>query len=113
LWADLGPGDPGYRLRPGRTGFDPLEQQQEFARFQGLAYKSIFWNRYTRHLTTIAFAALLAFLAFEGNFAAIGVIAIVAGAIGLLSRISGEHVRELRRKHRRPDMPFKSYDGEM
>jgi hypothetical protein len=35
LWADLGLGDPGYRLRPGRTGFDPLEMYAEYARTLG------------------------------------------------------------------------------
>jgi hypothetical protein len=36
LWAHLGPGDPGYRLRPGRTGFDPFEQTLEYSRAVGI-----------------------------------------------------------------------------
>jgi hypothetical protein len=49
LWADLGPGDPGYRLRPGRTGFDPFETQQEMARSFGLLLKSTLLGRVAAH----------------------------------------------------------------
>ncbi|HLG12051.1 MAG TPA: hypothetical protein VI876_09850 [Dehalococcoidia bacterium] len=46
LWANLGPGDPGYRLRPGRTGFDPFEQTLEYARVLGILAASALRGRF-------------------------------------------------------------------
>jgi hypothetical protein len=45
LWADSGPGDPGYRLRPGRTGFDPMETYADHGRFYGSLLASLYQPR--------------------------------------------------------------------
>jgi hypothetical protein len=45
LWADLGPGDPGYRLRPGMTGFDPVDTYAEYGRVIGLLLKGAVTGR--------------------------------------------------------------------
>jgi hypothetical protein len=90
-----------------------LEQQLEMARLQGMGFKFIFWGKYTRHATIVGFVALLTALALAGEFTTIGLIAAFGSAVGLLWRISHEHLTELRRKRRRTDMPFKSYDGDM
>jgi hypothetical protein len=36
------PGFPGYRTRPGRTGLDPLDNNREAARAEGLFYRKLF-----------------------------------------------------------------------
>ena len=100
-------------MRPGRTGFDPLEQKQEMARLQGMGFKYVFWGRYSRYATVVGFVALMTVLFLNEEFEAVAVIGAVAGAIGLLWRISHEHLMELRRRHRRTDMPFRTYDGDM
>jgi hypothetical protein len=45
LFRGLGPGDPGYRLRPGASGLDPLEAYMEQGRVIGLILKSLLDNR--------------------------------------------------------------------
>jgi hypothetical protein len=42
---DLGPGDPGYRLRPGASGFDPFETYQETGRVFGLLLRDFLTGR--------------------------------------------------------------------
>jgi hypothetical protein len=44
LFRGLGPGDPGYRLRPGASGLDPMESYMEQGRVIGLIIKSI-WDK--------------------------------------------------------------------
>ncbi|HWC30396.1 MAG TPA: hypothetical protein VG845_09975 [Dehalococcoidia bacterium] len=64
LWADLGPGDPGYRLRPGRTGFDPFETYQEYARVFGMLLKAVIvgdLGRYPLASLVVLFALLHVF----------------------------------------------------
>ena len=41
LFTGLGPGDPGYRLRPGASGLDPMESYLEQGRVIGLLLKSL------------------------------------------------------------------------
>ena len=40
--STLAPGQPGYRNRPGRTGLDPFENDQEQGYMIGLAIRSLF-----------------------------------------------------------------------
>ena len=40
LYSGLGPGDPGYRLRPGASGFDPVEMYAEYGRVLGNLFSS-------------------------------------------------------------------------
>ena len=44
LFRGLGPGDPGYRLRPGASGLDPMEAYMEQGRVIGLLLKSLIEN---------------------------------------------------------------------
>ena len=48
LWAGLGPGDPGYRLRPGASGLDPFETWAESGRVLGTLLKSALTGRLGR-----------------------------------------------------------------
>ena len=41
LFRGLGPGDPGYRLRPGASGLDPMESYMEQGRVMGLLLVSL------------------------------------------------------------------------
>jgi hypothetical protein len=45
LFSGLGAGDPGYRLRPGASGLDPLEAYDEMGRVTGLVLKSMLDGR--------------------------------------------------------------------
>ena len=63
LWADLGPGAPGFRLRPGRTGFDPWEMYMEYARMLGLLLRAAFTGRLGPY-PVASLVLLLAFLTF-------------------------------------------------
>lgn len=45
LWSNLGPGDPGYRLRPGASGLDPMETYTEGGRVFGLLIKGAVTGR--------------------------------------------------------------------
>ena len=73
LWADLGAGDPGYRLRPGRTGFDPFEQTVDEARFYGSLMASLYRPRL--QLGSLAILALAV---------AVGAVFSAAWAVGLV-----------------------------
>ncbi len=39
------PGFPGYRTRPGRTGYDPLDTHREAAFMEGMFYRNVFTLR--------------------------------------------------------------------
>ncbi len=53
------PGYPGYRTRPGRTGYDPIDTNLERAHMQGVFYRNLFtFNLKTRdifHLSLMLF----------------------------------------------------------
>ncbi len=70
---DFGPGDPGYRTRLGRTGFDPVESAQEEARVVGAGVRSLLAVG-RRHRALMVFqgvvALLLVLLAVRGFTAA-------------------------------------------
>jgi hypothetical protein len=42
---ELGPGDPGYRTRPGASGLDPLATYQEMGRVIGITVSAVLRGR--------------------------------------------------------------------
>jgi hypothetical protein len=69
--GDLGPGDFGYRTRPGATGLDPFETRLEMGRFQGTVIAVAFGSRPIRSSP----AALAALAAGVLTFAAVAFVA--------------------------------------
>jgi hypothetical protein len=57
--GDLGPGDFGFRTRPGATGLDPFETRLEMGRFHGTVIAAAFGSRPIRS-PRAALAALVA-----------------------------------------------------
>lgn len=63
-------GYPGYRIRQGRSGYDPLERNAEQARMQGILIRMLFTRKFrTRNPVYLIIMAFTGFLYFLSGFA--------------------------------------------
>ncbi len=97
----LGPGDPGYRLRGGRTGFDPLEIAQEEGRFGGIVLRSVFSNPIGRAAGVLLFGAILGSLVIRSDWIALLALAGISVGIFFLWAISRQDLEDIRSRHPR------------
>jgi hypothetical protein len=100
-FEDLGPGDPGYRLRGGRTGFDPFETTLEQARINGLVLRWALRRWYLRAPLIVLFVALIVQLVLEGAVMALVLIGAIAVAVFLVWLISSDDLARIRSQRRR------------
>jgi magnesium-transporting ATPase (P-type) len=99
IWADLGPGDPGYRLRPGRTGFDPFEQTLDQARFEGILLASLFRPHLRWRVGAAAFVVAFVWVALGDAWAVllVTVCAVISITLWTWNRVSAHFRRRPRR----------------
>jgi hypothetical protein len=97
----MGLGDPGYRLRPGRTGFDPYEQTLEQARFEGVALKTIFLGKRSRYASAMLLSGFIGYLIATGDWTSLLVILGIAVFVTAMALIARSDLKALRRRRRR------------
>jgi hypothetical protein len=97
----LGSGDLGYRLRGGRTGFDPFEMAQEEGRFAGIVLKRMLSHPVGRSVVVILFSASVTTLVLEGAWAALALIVVIAASVLFVSAISKQDLEDIRHSRRR------------
>ncbi len=92
----LGPGDPGYRLRPGRSGLDPVETYQEEGRFFGLALRGALSRWYLRGPLIILFVAIIVRLVVIGAVMSLVLIGAIAVGVVIVALIASEDLARIR-----------------
>jgi len=97
VFADLGPGDPGYRLRPGRTGFDPMDMYLEQGRFIGTMLRALLTGRIRSiglppYIVVAGVIAVIFTVVPYAHYAFLYSGAAVAGGVALSSRLRATHL---------------------